>query len=82
MSSKDSILLPTVFSYISAEESLAIQGGTEIETIDSIASNITKIIRFLNYLARIFAASSSMLNSLVTIYNTAKQLDKYIQQNF
>lgn len=70
MRSKGFILLPADFSYISAEESFAIQGGAEIETFDSIASDITKISKVLNYMARIFAASSLMLNSLVTIYNT------------
>ena len=82
MNSESSIRFPADFSYITAEEELTIQGGTEIEAIDSIVSNITKISRVLNYLARIFAASSSMLNNLITVYNTAKQLDKYIQQNF
>ena len=82
MNSESSIRFPADFSYITAEEELTIQGGTEIEAIDSIVSNITKISSVLNYLARIFAASSSMLNNLITVYNTAKQLDKYIQQNF
>ena len=70
MNSESSIRFPADFSYITAEEELTIQGGTEIEAIDSIVSNITKISRVLNYLARIFAASSSMLNNLITVYNT------------
>ena len=77
MNSESSIRFPADFSYITAEEELTIQGGTEIEAIDSIVSNITKISRVLNYLARIFAASSSMLNNLITVYNTAKQTSVY-----
>ena len=41
MNSESSIRFPADFSYITAEEELTIQGGTEIEAIDSIVSNIT-----------------------------------------
>ena len=44
MNSESSIRFPADFSYITAEEELTIQGGTEIEAIDSIVSNITKSI--------------------------------------
>ena len=33
-------------------------------------------------MARIFSSTSAMLNNFITTYNTVKQLNEYIDQNF
>ena len=45
-------------------------------------SNIEKISKVFNYMARIFSSTSSMLNNFITIYNTVKQLNEFIDNNF
>ena len=38
--------------------------------------------KILNFMARIFSSTSAMLNNFITTYNTVKQLNEYIDQNF
>ena len=51
--------------------------------IDStVLSNIEKVSKVFNYMARIFSSASAMLNNFITIYNTVKQLNEFISNNF
>ena len=51
--------------------------------IDStVLSNIEKVSKVFNYMARIFSSTSAMLNNFITIYNTVKQLNEFISNNF
>ena len=41
-----------------------------------------KSAKVFNYMARIFSSTSAMLNNFITIYNTVKQLNEFISNNF
>ncbi len=45
-------------------------------------SNIEKVSKVFNYMARIFSSTSAMLNNFITIYNTVKQLNEFISTIF
>ena len=47
-----------------------------------VLSNIEKVSKVFNYMARIFSSTSAMLNNFITIYNTVKQLNEFISNNF
>lgn len=48
----------------------------------TVLSNIEKVSKVFNYMARIFSSTSAMLNNFITIYNTVKQLNEFISNNF
>ena len=89
MISEQFIRLPAACRQLSPAESDAVFGGAESTSktndtsgLGSMLSSVEKISKVFNYMARIFSATSSMLNNLITIYNTMTQLNEYIDKNF
>ena len=64
----------------------AVLGGADTATDEgsftTVLSNIEKVSKVFNYMARIFSSTSAMLNNFITIYNTVKQLNEFIANNF
>ena len=81
-----SLTLPAACRPLSPAEADAVLGGADTATDDSgfttVLSNIEKVSKVFNYMARIFSSTSSMLNNFITIYNTVKQLNEFIDNNF
>ena len=81
-----SLTLPAACRPLSPAEADAVLGGADTATDDSgfttVLSNIEKVSKVFNYMARIFSATSAMLNNFITIYNTVKQLNEFISNNF
>lgn len=67
-------------------EADAVLGGADTATDEgnftTVLSNIEKVSKVFNYMARIFSSTSAMLNNFITIYNTVKQLNEFIANNF
>ena len=80
-----SLTLPAACRPLSPAEADAV-GGADTATDDSgfttVLSNIEKVSKVFNYMARIFSSTSAMLNNFITIYNTVKQLNEFISNNF
>lgn len=81
-----SLILPAACRPLSPAEADAVLGGADTATDDSsfttVLSNIEKVSKGFNYMARIFSSTSAMLNNFITIYNTVKQLNEFIANNF
>ena len=81
-----SLTLPAACRLLSPAEADAVLGGADTATDDgsftTVLSNIEKVSKVFNYMARIFSSTSSMLNNFITIYNTVKQLNEFISNNF
>lgn len=76
---------PVAYTALSAEESLSVIGGAaanDTSGFSTFLDNISKFSKVLNYMARIFSATSSMFNNFITAYNTLQQLNEYISDNF
>lgn len=78
---------PAFYTALTAEEALSVIGGATTTNNDtsgfsSFLDNISKFSKVLNYMARIFSATSSMFNNFITAYNTLHQLNEYISENF
>ena len=74
---------PVAYTALTADEASAVLGGAaESSGFSAFLDNISKASKVLNYMARIFSATSSMLNNFITAYNTLKQLNEYISENF
>ena len=56
--------------------------ATDEGSFTTVLSNIEKVSKVFNYMARIFSSTSAMLNNFITIYNTVKQLNEFISNNF
>ena len=69
---------------LSLDEAEAVVCGASSsdDGFSNVLSNIEKISKVFNYMARIFSSTSSMLNNFITIYNTVKQLNEFIDNNF
>lgn len=81
-----SLTLPAACRPLSPAEADAVLGGADTATDDSgfttVLSIIEKVSKVFNYMARIFSSTSAMLNNFITIYNTVKQLNEFIANNF
>ena len=80
MTPTHSLTLPVDCRLLSLDEAEAVVCGAS--SSDDGFSNIEKISKVFNYMARIFSSTSSMLNNFITIYNTVKQLNEFIDNNF
>lgn len=78
----DKLIFPASCTRLTAEESACILGGAETEGFELFLDNVGKVSKVLNFMARIFSSTSSMLNSFLTTYNTIQQLNDYINKNF
>ena len=76
MTPTHSLTLPVDCRLLSLDEAEAVVCGA------SSSDDIEKISKVFNYMARIFSSTSSMLNNFITIYNTVKQLNEFIDNNF
>lgn len=79
-----SLTLPADCRLLSLDEAEAVVCGASSsdDGFSNVLSNIEKISKVFNYMARIFSSTSSMLNNFITIYNTVKQLNEFIDNNF
>ena len=79
-----SLILPAACRPLSPAEADAVLGGaaTDDSGFTTVLSNIEKVSKVFNYMARIFSSTSAMLNNFITIYNTVKQLNEFIANNF
>ena len=80
-----SLTLPAACRPLSPAEADAVLGGadaTDEGSFTTVLSNIEKVSKVFNYMARIFFSTSAMLNNFITIYNTVKQLNEFISNNF
>lgn len=84
MTPTHSLTLPADCRLLSLDEAEAIVCGASSsdDGFSNVLSNIEKISKVFNYMARIFSSTSSMLNNFITIYNTVKQLNEFIDNNF
>ena len=84
MTPTHSLTLPADCRLISLDEAEAVVCGASSsdDGFSNVLSNIEKISKVFNYMARIFSSTSSMLNNFITIYNTVKQLNEFIDNNF
>ena len=87
MTPTHSLTLPAACCPLSPAETDAVLGGADTATDDeggftTVLSNIEKVSKVFNYMARIFSSTSAMLNNFITIYNTVKQLNEFIANNF
>lgn len=74
-------MLPGSYTEFAPEEALSVIGGAD-ETSGFSEQNVSKFSKVLNYMARIFSSTSSMLNNFITAYNTLQQLNEYIRENY
>lgn len=84
MTPTHSLTLPADCRPLSLDEAEAVVCGASSsdDGFSNVLSNIEKISKVFNYMARIFSSTSSMLNNFITIYNTVKQLNEFIDNNF
>ena len=84
MTPTHSLNLPADCRLLSLDEAEAVVCGASSsdDGFSNVLSNIEKISKVFNYMARIFSSTSSMLNNFITIYNTVKQLNEFIDNNF
>ena len=84
MTPTHSLTLPVDCRLLSLDEAEAVVCGASSsdDGFSHVLSNIEKISKVFNYMARIFSSTSSMLNNFITIYNTVKQLNEFIDNNF
>ncbi len=84
MTPTHSLTLPADCRLLSLDEAEAVVCGASSsdDGFSNVLSNIEKISKVFNYMARIFSSTSSMLNNFITIYNTVKQLNEFIDNNF
>ena len=84
MTPTHSLTLPADCRLLSLDEAEAVVCGASSsdDGFSNALSNIEKISKVFNYMARIFSSTSSMLNNFITIYNTVKQLNEFIDNNF
>lgn len=84
MTPTHSLTLPVDCRLLSLDEAEAVVCGASSpdDGFSNVLSNIEKISKVFNYMARIFSSTSSMLNNFITIYNTVKQLNEFIDNNF
>ena len=84
MTPTHSLTLPADCRQLSLDEAEAVVCGASSsdDGFSNVLSNIEKISKVFNYMARIFSSTSSMLNNFITIYNTVKQLNEFISNNF
>lgn len=84
MTPTHSLILPADCRLLSLDEAEAVVCGASSsdDGFSNVLSNIEKISKVFNYMARIFSSTSSMLNNFITIYNTVKQLNEFIDNNF
>ena len=84
MTPTHSLTLPVDCRLLSLDEAEAVVCGASSsdDGFSNVLSNIEKISKVFNYMARIFSSTSSMLNNFITIYNTVKQLNEFIANNF
>lgn len=74
---------PGSYTEFTPEEALSVIGGAdETSGFSAFLDNVSKFSKVLNYMARIFSSTSSMLNNFITAYNTLQQLNRYISKNF
>ena len=78
----NSLKFPASYSPLTSEEALTLFGGADASGFALVLEDISKVSKVLNFMARIFSSTSAMLNNFVTTYNTIKQLNEYIDQNF
>ena len=78
----NSLKFPTSYSSLTSEEALTLFGGAYASGFSLVLEDIGKVSKILNFMARIFSSTSAMLNNFITTYNTVKQLNEYIDQNF
>ena len=75
--------LPAACCLLSPAEADAVVGGADTtEGFGTVLNNIEKVSKVFNFMARIFSSTSAMLNNFITIYNTVKQLNEFIDNNF
>ena len=77
----NSLKFPTSYSSLTSEEALPLFGGADASGFALVLEDIGKVSKILNFMARI-SSTSAMLNNFITTYNTVKQLNEYIDQNF
>ena len=84
MTPTHSLTLPADCRLLSLDEAEAVVCGASSsdDGFSNVLSNIEKISKVFNYMARIFSSTSSMLNNFITSYNTVKQLNEFIDNNF
>ena len=84
MTPTHSLTLPADCRLLSLDEAEAVVCGASSsdDGFSNVLSNIEKISKVFNYMARIFSSTSSMLNNFIPIYNTVKQLNEFIDNNF
>ena len=84
MTPTHSLTLPADCRLLSLDEAEAVVCGASSsdDGFSNVLSNIEKVSKVFNYMARIFSSTSSMLNNFITIYNTVKQLNEFIDNNF
>ena len=84
MTPTHSLTLPVDCRLLSLDEAAAVVCGASSsdDGFSNVLSNIEKISKVFNYMARIFSSTSSMLNNFITIYKTLKQLNEFIDNNF
>ena len=84
MTPTHSLTLPADCRLLSLDEAEAVVCGASSsdDGFSNVLSNIEKISKVFNFMARIFSSTSSMLNNFITIYNTVKQLNEFIDNNF
>lgn len=74
---------PGSYTEFAPEEALSVIGGAdETSGFSAFLNNVSKFSKVLNYMARIFSSTSSMLNNFITAYNTLQQLNEYIRENY
>lgn len=78
----NSLKFPASYSALIPEEARALFGGADVFGFALVLDDIGKVSKVLNFMARIFSSTSAMLNNFITTYNTVKQLNEYIDQNF
>ena len=78
----NSLKFPAFYSLLSPEETHTLFGGADASGFALVLEDIGKVSKVLNFMARIFSSTSAMLNNFITTYNTVKQLNEYIDQNF
>lgn len=76
-------MLPGSYTEFAPEEALSVIGGAdETSSFSAFLNNVSKFSKVLNYMARIFSSTSSMLNNFITAYNTLQRLNQYIRENY
>lgn len=79
---KSVLRFPASFQSISASEAAYIIGGAEVDGVTAFLDNVSKLSKLFNYMACVFSATSAMLNNFLSVYNTIKSMNEYIEKNF